>query len=107
MANRILYNVTVKMDAAVHEEWLTWMKEVHIPDVMKTGCFLSYRMTRIVEEPDEHGVGYAIQYLAENAEKLTIYMENHAKLLQQAHAERYQNRYAAFRTLLEVIAEGE
>lgn len=106
-SNKILYNVTVKIDSAIHEEWLTWMKEVHIPDVMQTGCFLSYRITRIVEEPDEHGVGYAIQYLAESPERLNTYMESHAKKLQQAHADRYQNRYAAFRTLLEVIGEGE
>lgn len=107
MANKILYNVTVKIDAGIHEEWLAWMKEIHIPDVMKTGCFLSYRITRIVEAPDEHGVGYAIQYLADSLQSLDTYMNHHAKSLQQAHAERYQNRYAVFRTVLEVIGEGE
>jgi hypothetical protein len=107
MANKVLYNVTVKIDAAIHEEWLTWMKESHIPDVMKTRCFLSYRITRIIEEPDDHGVGYAIQYLAENQQAVSNYLEHHAKKLQQEHAQRYNNRYAAFRTLLEVIGEGE
>jgi len=29
----ILYNVTVSIDPEIAEEWLTWMREVHIPDV--------------------------------------------------------------------------
>jgi hypothetical protein len=105
MKNRIIYNVTVKIDGQIHEEWFQWMKEVHIPDVMKTGCFLSYRFTKIVEDPDEHGVGYAIQYIAENKEMFELYQSQFAGTLQSEHARKYQNRYAAFRTLLEILDE--
>ena len=35
----ILYNVTVKIAKAVHDDWLEWMKTVHIPDVLKTNLF--------------------------------------------------------------------
>lgn len=97
--------MTVKIDGKVHDEWVRWMKDIHIPDVMKTGCFLSYRFTKIVEEPDEHGVGYAIQYVAENKNKFELYQKQFAGALQQEHANKYQNRYAAFRTLLEIIDE--
>ncbi|MEO8448027.1 MAG: DUF4286 family protein, partial [bacterium] len=27
----ILYNVTVNVDDSVHDEWLEWMKTIHIP----------------------------------------------------------------------------
>ncbi|NNF21237.1 MAG: DUF4286 family protein, partial [Saprospiraceae bacterium] len=40
---RILYNVTVKIQAAFVDDWKKWMTERHIPDVMATGCFESYR----------------------------------------------------------------
>jgi hypothetical protein len=37
MANKmIVYNVTVNIDGAVEQEWLKWMKEVHIPEVLAT-----------------------------------------------------------------------
>ena len=36
-----IYNVTVNVSDDVHIEWLKWMKETHIPDVMKTGCFIA------------------------------------------------------------------
>ncbi len=35
----IIYNVTVKIDLDVHDLWLKWMKEEHIPRVMETACF--------------------------------------------------------------------
>jgi hypothetical protein len=42
----ILYNVTVSIDESVEKEWLQWMKEVHIPDVMNTGLFVSSKICR-------------------------------------------------------------
>ena len=27
------YNVTVSVDASVHEEWLEWMRSTHMPEV--------------------------------------------------------------------------
>ncbi|MBT6516091.1 MAG: DUF4286 family protein, partial [Crocinitomicaceae bacterium] len=36
----IVYSVTVKVNQEIEENWLRWMKEVHIPDVMATGFFL-------------------------------------------------------------------
>jgi hypothetical protein len=60
---KILYNVTIKIETTIQEEWLEWMKNVHIPDVLATECFESYRLTRILGDDDEHGVGFAIQYV--------------------------------------------
>ncbi|MFN7266562.1 MAG: DUF4286 family protein, partial [Bacteroidota bacterium] len=30
----ILYNVTLTIDMAIHDDWVRWMKDQHIPDVM-------------------------------------------------------------------------
>ena len=90
---KILYNVTIKISTDLHIEWLEWMKRVHIPEVMATGCFESYRITRILGDDDEHGVGFAVQ-------------QQHAKRLQQEHSDRYANQYVSFRTLMKIEAEG-
>ncbi len=44
----ILYNVTISIDPEVHQEWLAWMKEVHIPDVLKTGMFRENKIEDII-----------------------------------------------------------
>ena len=40
----ILYNVTISIDTSVEEDWLQWMKEIHIPDVMNTGLFIDNKI---------------------------------------------------------------
>ena len=53
----ILYNVTVKVDPEVEDEWVNWMKEVHIPDVLKSGLFERHHFLKF---PDENGNTYSI-----------------------------------------------
>lgn len=96
----IIYNVTVKVDNDVHDEWFKWMKEVHIPEVLKTGYFEHNRFYRVLVEDDD-GITYSIQYQCQNIHKLEEYYEKHAPKLQQEHAERYKDKFVAFRTLLE------
>ncbi len=100
----ILYNVTVTIDPQIEAEWVEWMKNVHIPEVMNTGCFEEHKFLRLVtERPDVDGNTYAIQYFATDGKQIDIYMEKHAPGLRQSHAEKYGNKMAAFRTLLEEV----
>jgi hypothetical protein len=60
--NKMIYNVTVSVDEPVHEDWLHWMKTVHVPDVMATGFFTSSKICRVLAH-EEGGVTYAMQHL--------------------------------------------
>ncbi len=98
----ILYNVTISIDENVHDEWLNWMKTVHIPDVMKTGMFVDNKICRIHGE-EEGGKAYSIQYLAESWDHYNRYQEEFAQALQKDHLDRYSGKFGAFRTILEVV----
>lgn len=97
----IIYNVTVNVDAAVHDEWLRWMKEEHIPEVMATGAFLENKICRVLG--DDEGFTYAIQYTCAEMATYERYRREHAPRLQAETAKRYPGRVEAFRTLLEVV----
>ena len=99
----IIYNVTVNIDHNVHEDWLEWMKQVHIPDVMATGAFLENKISKVLADQDEGGITYAIQYISKDMETYERYQKEHAPRLQQEHSARYEGKFAAFRTLLEVV----
>ena len=45
---KIFYNVTVIIDDSILDEWKSWMIETHIPDVMATGAFESYQLTKVI-----------------------------------------------------------
>lgn len=99
----VLYNVTISIDPAVSEEWLEWMKTVHIPDVMETGCFFDNKILRIIDYEEEGGLSYSIQYLCRDMETYHRYQHEFAPKLQEEHSRRYAGRFAAFRTVLNVV----
>ncbi len=106
MNKKILYNVTVKVARDVVDDWYKWMQETHIPDVMNTGKFERYLMTKILGDDDRDGSTYAIQYICKNMEILLDYNKNEAPALQKEHTDRYGQNCLAFRTIMEVESEG-
>ncbi len=98
----IIYNVTVNIENDVREEWLNWMKTVHIPDVMRTGYFLKSKVCKVLVD-EEQGTTYSFQYTCANLENLKEYQLLHAPRLQKDVADRYANKFVAFRTILEVV----
>lgn len=98
----ILYNVTVGVDDSIHDEWLSWMKNIHIPEVMATGRFKDYKIFKILLNK-EAGTSYSIQYFAENMAELQLYQALHAQELQARHSKQFGDGAVSFRTVLEEI----
>jgi hypothetical protein len=100
---QIIYNVTINIDHAVAAEWLDWMKQVHIPDVMSTGLFTGNRVLRLIGDEESGGVTFAVQYTAPDMESYEEYRKNFAPALQAEHTAKFKDRFVAFRTLLEIV----
>ncbi len=102
----LIYNVTIKISPEVVSTWITWMQQEHIPEVMATACFKSYRFLHLEGYDDEEGHTYAIQYTCPSAELFDIYMQDHAPGLQKKHQVLFDGKFVAFRTMLTVLEEG-
>ena len=99
----IIYNVTVKIEHSVHDEWLDWMKNIHIPDVMDTGLFSENRICRLLSVDDTDGVTYAIQYGCKDLAIYEKYQKEFASALQKDHTDRFKDKFVAFRTIMETV----
>lgn len=99
----IIYSVTVKIDLDVHNEWLHWMKSVHIPEVLNTKKFVDYRMLKVLTQDETDGITYNIQYRAQTMSDYFDYQNEFAPALQKDHTERYKDKFVAFRTLLKEV----
>ena len=55
----IIYNVTCNVENEILQEWLQWMLEIHIPDVMQTGFFLEANINKVISSNDD-GITYNI-----------------------------------------------
>ena len=74
----IIYNVTVSIDASVEQEWLSWMRSKHIPDVMSTKAFRECKLSRLMTGEEQGGRAYSIMYTAFSSEHLAQYQKVHA-----------------------------
>jgi hypothetical protein len=99
----IVYNVTTMVNAGRTTEWLEWMRKVHIPELMSTGCFTGFRMMHLLEVDESQGVTYAVQYHCENREDYDRYTERFAPGMRKAAQDRWGDDALSFRTLMEVI----
>lgn len=98
----ILYNVTSSVDPEVAEQWVTYMREEHMPDVMATGFFLKSQLLRLLNE-EEDGFTYAAQYYCISTEQLDEYQRVAAPGLRANLETRFPGQYVSFRTVLEVL----
>lgn len=98
---RIIYNVTVSIEPDVEQAWITWMRMVHIPEVIQAGGFTEARFSRVLNAEGDNS--YSIQYLAESMHVYETYRNEQAPLMQQKAKDLFGSKFVAFRTLLELI----
>ena len=99
----IIYNVTVKLEPAIAGDYIKWMQQEHIPEVVGTGCFTHAHILRLLETDESDGPTYAIQYHAESKSNYNRYMEKHAGAMRQKLVDRWGNRVIAFRTVMQRV----
>ncbi|MES2766906.1 MAG: DUF4286 family protein [Bacteroidota bacterium] len=100
----ILYSVFVAVPFKNSEEWLRWMLDIHIPDVLKTGMFTSFTVFKNLAHDMEDEVEFCIQYTAESLENYERYKTEFAPELQKHHTEKFGNIARARRAVLEKLA---
>jgi hypothetical protein len=98
----IVYNVTVAVDKAIEEDWLRWMKTIHIPDVLRSGKFTHHKIYRVLSQEKET-TSYAVQFFIRSMDELQHYLTHHAPALRQESQQKFGERQVAFRTLLEEV----
>ncbi len=100
----IIYNVPINVEKEITEEWLNWMKEIHLPEVMATGKFISFEMYKIQNHnPEDTGDNYSVQYKANSMADYEDYVAYYGPALKQKTIEKYGDQIIAFRTILEKI----
>ena len=100
-----IYNVTINIEAAVHDKWLQWMKETHIPDMLATGKFTAAKMCKVLVEEEMGGTTYSVQYTTDSKDTLERYYNEDANRLREDIMKLFAGQFVAFRTELEIVSE--
>lgn len=98
----IIYNVTVKVTHQIAADWVRWMKDEHMPDLIATGLFIDSRLCRLLEQDEADGVTYVAQYFCDSVEDYNDYIRKHAPVMREKGHKKFGDQFIAFRTLMQV-----
>lgn len=100
----IQYNQTINIEGSVEQEWLQWMKEEQIPDILATGMFINARLFRLLDIEESEGTAtYALQLHIETKEHLDIYQLKYEPALDAVLEKRYAGKALSFRTMMKEV----
>jgi hypothetical protein len=98
-----IYNVTIKVENEILNEWMQWQKEIHIPEMIATGCFYDHRFYKLLEHEEEDGKTFVIQFYANSKNEYDNYVENFAEQLRQKSIAKWKDHVISFNTLLQNV----
>lgn len=99
----IIYNVTIKVDPVIANDWLKWLNDEHIPDILATGCFTKARVFHLLEMEESDGPTYSVQYEAANKGDYERYLSSFATDMRKKATDKWHNQFIAFRSVLELV----
>ena len=66
----ILYNVSSLVEPEIENQWLEWLHEKHLPEMMATGVFSSAMVLRVNNGFEAVKKVYVVQYSSNNPEDI-------------------------------------
>lgn len=99
----LVYNVTIKINTEVADNWLHWQINEHIPEVMATGLFDSFKFFRLLDQDETDGLTYIVQYLVSSMENYTRYINEFAPGFRKKITDEWGEHFVAFRSLMELV----
>ena len=98
----IIYNVTYSVEPEIHKDWLIWIKNNYIPELIKYGVFDKVILHQVISEEDSF-ITYAVQYVFSNMKDFSFFQKELYESFKKKHVQRYQERVSLFGTLLRQI----
>ncbi len=106
MTEKVVYNSTVKVRWEILEGWLSWQLEEQIPAILSTGLFDDHRFYRLLEQEEEEGPTFVIQFFTTSLDRYRQFMIEFAPAFQQQGWDKWGNGFIAFRTLMGSLDTG-
>ena len=99
----IIYNITTKLEKQIADEWLQWMLNEHINEILQTKCFVDFKLVRLLDVDDSDGPTYAVQYFAESKSDYNRYIQLHSSEMRKRSFDKWGDKFVSFRSVMEVV----
>lgn len=99
----ILYNITFNIEPEIQKDWLSWMKNEYFSFALDTGLFMDVKMYQLLNETENQGLTYSVQFFSDSLEKVNVYLENFAPKIVERHNQTFKYKHVSFMTILESV----
>ena len=99
----IIYNVTTKVRSDIASEWLQWLKEVHVKEILDTNCFTDFKIARLLEIDEEEGPTYALQLYADSKATYNQYIQKFASKMRQQAFDKWGDKFISIRSVMRIV----
>ncbi len=99
----IIYNVTTKVHHSIATEWLQWMKDVHVKEILDTGCFTEFKIVKLLETDEEDGPTFALQLYADSKSMYNQYIEKFAGKMRQQAFDKWVDKFISIRSVMQIV----
>lgn len=99
----LILNITTKVMHEIEKDWLQWMKDVWMKEMMATGLFSECRFCKLMDNDDEEGLMYVTQFYCDTMENYNTFVDEQDERLRQLGHQQFGNSFISFRTIMEII----
>jgi hypothetical protein len=99
----IIYNLTVNITHQAHNEWMKWLKEEHLPEIIETKTFYDIKIYQLINIEEADGPTYSVQFFARSMEEYDIFINEYAPAFINKSVNKWGDEMFSFRTTLKNI----
>jgi hypothetical protein len=100
----IIYIITTTVKSELENEWLQWVREKRIPEILDTSYFKRYQMYKVKLPTNLEGeVTYVVQYECDSMMQYQAYAEKDSIRLQAEYPSKFIGKVTTARTVLESL----
>lgn len=100
----VLYNRTVVVDNDIKQEWLRWVKQFHIQDMLNTGLFEKGRVFQLVTGNQPEGnTTFTVQLITSSMEHVELFRQRYEQAFEDEQSRKYGEKCLNFTSILEAV----
>lgn len=101
----VLYEVTLRVERAIADEYRTWLHE-HVREMLALPGFLDARLSAVDDPaPGDDATVFCCHYRLQDAAALEAYLRDHAPRMRADGQQRFGARFSAQRRVMTVLSD--
>lgn len=99
----LIFNITFLVSDEVHNSWLQWVREEHIPFMLDSTYFTQPQVARIITSDKEDGTSFSVQFHVNDMRTLKQWNQQYSEVFQQNCSQNFGSEVLFFTTVLEMV----